>query len=71
MGQLYYFLNLGAILGWVISNTPGRLTTGKETRWATGPTWKVAENLASTEIRSPVRPICNESLYRIRHRRPL
>jgi len=43
---------------------PGRFTSGKdpvptvkEAGWAPGPVWTGAENLASTEIRSPDRPV--------------
>ena len=49
---------------------PGRFTPGKdplpivqEAGWAPGPVWTGAENLASTEIRSPDRPVRSESLY--------
>jgi hypothetical protein len=50
---------------------PGRFTPGKETRYPLyrrlggppGPVWTGAENLATTEIRSPDRPARSESLY--------
>ena len=32
--------------------------------------WTGAENLATTEIRSPYRPVRNESLYRLSYRGP-
>ena len=51
---------------------PGRFTLGKdpvhivkEAGWAPGPVCTDAENLASTGIRSPDRPACSESLYRL------
>ena len=36
-----------------------------EAGWAPGPVWAGAENLATTGIRSPDRPACSESLYRL------
>jgi len=39
----------------------------KEAGWASEPFWTVVENLASTGIRSPDRPACSESLYRLRY----
>ena len=51
---------------------PCRCTPGKdpvpivqEPGWAPGPVWTGAENLAPTEIRSPDRTACSESLYRL------
>jgi hypothetical protein len=51
---------------------PGRFTPGKdpvpivqEAGWASEPVWTGAENLATTEIRSPDRPARNEWLYRL------
>ena len=54
---------------------PGRsLPSGKEpvpivqeARWAPGPVWTGAENLAPTGIRSPDRPARIQSLYRVRY----
>ena len=60
--------------GWS-AQRPGRFTLGKdpvpivqEAGWAPGPVWTVAENLASTGIRSPDRPVRSESLYRLSYR---
>ena len=57
--------------GWSAPH-PGRFTPGKdpvlivqEAGWAPGPVWTGAENLASTGIRSPDRPVSSESLYRL------
>ena len=36
-----------------------------EARWAPGPIWTGAENLASAGIQSPHRPAHSESLYRL------
>jgi hypothetical protein len=51
---------------------PAALPPGKdpvpivqEARWAPGPVWTVAKNLAHTWIRSPDRPSRSESLYRL------
>ena len=51
---------------------PGRFTPWKdpvpivqEARWAPGPVWTGAENLAPTGIRSPDRPARSKSLYRL------
>ena len=37
----------------------------QEARWAPGPVWTGAENLAPTGIRSPDRPARSQSLYRL------
>ena len=37
----------------------------QEAGWAPGPVWTGAENLASTGIRSPDRPVRSQSLYRL------
>jgi hypothetical protein len=42
----------------------------KEAGWAPGPVWTGAENLANTDIRSPVAPGRSESLYRLSYRSP-
>ena len=42
----------------------------QETRWAPGPVWTGAENLASTGIRSPDHPARSESLYSLRYPGP-
>jgi hypothetical protein len=60
---------------WGVSVTPRPLfTPGKypvpivqEARWAPGPVWTGAENLAFTGIRSPDRPARSQSLYRLRN----
>ena len=60
------------------SHAPAALPPGKtrypeyrrEVGWASGPVWNGAENLAPDGIRSPDRPGCSESLYRLRPRYP-
>ena len=49
--------------------TPGKdpVPIVQEAGWATGPVWTSAENLATTGIRSPDRPACSHSLYRLRY----
>jgi hypothetical protein len=37
----------------------------QEAGWAPGPVWTSAENLAAIGIRSPDRPACSKSLYRL------
>ena len=37
----------------------------QEAGWAPGSVWTGAENLAPTGIRSPDRPACSQSLYRL------
>jgi hypothetical protein len=46
-------------------STPGKgpVTIVQEVRWAPGPVWAGAENLAPTGIRSPDRPARSQSLY--------
>ena len=61
--------------GWGVSVTPRPLFTpgkdpvpiGQEAGWAPGPVWTGAENLARTGIRSPDRPACSQSLYRLHY----
>jgi len=50
--------------------TPGKdlVPTGREAGWAPGPVWTGAENLATTGIRSPDRPACSQSVYRLSYR---
>jgi len=50
--------------------TPGKdpVPTVWEAGWAPGPVWTGAENLALNGIRSPDRPACSESLYRLSYR---
>ena len=42
----------------------------QEAGWDRGSVWTVAENLATTRIRSPDRPARSESLYRLRYPGP-
>jgi hypothetical protein len=65
------FRDLGARRGVWSASRPGRFTPGKDTvpivqeaGWTPGPVWTVAENVAPTGIRSPDRPVRNQSLYR-------
>ena len=44
--------------------------TVQEAGYAPGLVWKGAENLAPTGIRSPDRPACSESLYRLSYPGP-
>jgi len=39
----------------------------QEAGWTTGPVWTGEENFAPTGIRSPDRPTCSQSLYRLRY----
>ena len=64
--------NLCASWGWVVNTTPRLLYPGKwpstqclKAGWAPGLLWTRAENLASTGIRTPFRPACSKSLYRL------
>jgi len=47
--------------------TPGKgpVPIVQEAGWAPGPVQTCVENLASTGIRSPDRPACSQSLYRL------
>ena len=47
--------------------TPGKdpVPIVQEAGWASGPVWIGAEHLAPTGIRSPDRPACRQSLYRL------
>jgi hypothetical protein len=40
----------------------------QEAGWTQGSVWTGAENLDPTEIRSPDRPACSQSLYRLSYR---
>ena len=42
--------------------------TVQEAGWAPGMVWTRVENLALTGIRSPDRPTCSQSLYRLSYR---
>jgi len=72
-GIALLFLHHGTRRGWGVSVTPRPLfTRGKdpvpivqESGWVPGPVWTGAENLAPSEIRSPDRPACSQSLYRL------
>jgi hypothetical protein len=48
---------------------PGKdpVHTVQEAGWAPGQVWTGAENLAPAGIRSPNRPTCSQSLYRLRY----
>jgi len=73
IGIAILFLDHGTRRGWGVSVTPRPLfTPGKnpvpivqEAGWAPGPVWTGVENHASTGIRSPDRPACSQSLYRL------
>jgi len=47
--------------------TPGKdpVPIVQEAGWASGPVWTGAENLATTGIRYPDRPVRRQSLYRL------
>jgi len=72
-GIALLFHDHGTRRGWWVSVTPRPLfTPGKdpipivqEPGWAPGPVWTGAENLVPTGIRSPDRPTCSQSLYRL------
>ena len=65
-------------MGWVERHASAALAAGKETRYPLyrglgGPrAWcgRGAENLTTTGIRSPDRPVHNKSLYRLHHPDP-
>ena len=69
------FFNLGATWRWVANATPRPLyfresnpvPNVQEAGCAPGPVWRVAENFASTSIRSPACPPRKESRNRLRH----
>jgi hypothetical protein len=70
-------VNLGARWRWEFNATSRPLyLLGKtrypfwEARWAPGPVWKGAENLALTGFRLSDRPTRSESLYRLRYPGP-
>jgi hypothetical protein len=48
-------------------STPGKdpVPIVQEVGWAPGPVWTGVEILAPTGIRSPDRPACSQSLYRL------
>ena len=74
-GIALLFLDHGTRRGERSASRPGHsFTPGKdpviivqEARWAPGPVWTGAENLAATGIRSPDRPARSQSLYRLRY----
>ena len=69
------FLDHGTTRGWGVSVTPRSLFTSRKdpvpivqkARWAPGPVWTRAENLAVTGIRSPDCPARSQSQYRLRY----
>jgi hypothetical protein len=70
--KLYSFLTSALEGGGWSAPRSGRFTPGKdsvpivqEARWASGPVWTCAKNLAPTGIRSPDRPARSQSLYRL------
>ena len=52
-----------------LQERPGTHCTGAG--WGPEPVWTGAKNLALTGIRSPDRPACSESLYRLSYPSPL
>ena len=74
-GIALLFLDHGTRRRWGVSITFWSLfTPGKhlvplvqEAGWAPAPVWTGAENLAPTGIRSPDRPACSQSLYRLHY----
>ena len=60
-------------LMWVVNATPRPLYAQEEhpvpivqeARWVPGTAWTNSENLATTAIRSPVRPARSQPLYRL------
>ena len=78
-GIALLFLDHSTRWGWGVSVTPWPLfTPGKDpvpiiqkVRWAPGPVWRGAENLAPTGIRSPDRTVRSQSLYRLSFLGPL
>ena len=68
--QLYSFFNLGARWGWVVNATSQLLYRQQkdpvpivqEAGWAPLSVWTVVQNLASTGIRTPDRPVRSEPL---------
>jgi hypothetical protein len=70
--QLYPFLTSALEGGGWSASRPSRFTPGKdpvpiahEAGWVPGSLWTCAKNFAPTEIRSPDRPACSQSLYRL------
>jgi hypothetical protein len=71
------FLDLGTSRGGWSAPRPGHFNPRKElvpivqeARWALGPVWTCAKNLAPTEIRFPDRPARSQSLYRLSYPGP-
>ena len=69
---LYSFLNTALEGGEGSASRSGRYLPRErpvqEVGWAPRPVWTGAENLAPTGIRSPERPTCSQSLYRLIYR---
>ena len=72
-GIALLFFDHGSRRGWWVRVTfrllftPGKdpIPIVQEAGWAPGPVWTSAENLAPIGIRSPNRPPCSQSLYRL------
>jgi hypothetical protein len=73
--QLCCFFNVDSRRRWMVNNSLRPLyptvrdpvTIVQESGSAPAPVWTGAENFAPTGIRSPHRPACRESLYRLRY----
>jgi hypothetical protein len=71
--ELYSFFNLSARQGQVVNATPWPLypheknlvSFVQEARWSPELIWTGVENLTPTRFRSPDRPDCSESLYKL------
>jgi hypothetical protein len=66
-GIALLFLDFGVRREWLVSFTLGKdpVPIVKEAGWAPGPVWPHAKSLAPTWIRSPDRPACSQSVYRL------
>ena len=71
---VYLHANLGLEGGWWSAQPPGNFTPARdpvpneqEARCASGTVGMGPEYLASTGVRTPGRPACSESLYRLSH----
>ena len=74
-GVVLLFLDHDTRRDWGVSVTPRPLFTPRkdpvpvvqEAGWTPGPVWTGAENIDSTGIRSPDRPVRSQSLYILRY----